>query len=510
MPDNIDDKIEPVGFDADSSPFDSVQSSVTISSKPSNRTWLVLGVLIIVALGVIFVLPTIVTEYQLPFEKRAELDISVAPKTSAPGINTISPFDQAQRSRQRKEAQDVLATLLERQAILEDAQVRTWAEEPYLAAYEVAFTSGDEAYRSQEFIQAKDYYRRAGDEFQTIIESIPEVVSQYLSAGESALENVDAAMARENFSTVLALDSENEQAISGFNRAQTLDEVESLLNEGRVLNEVGKLEEAKDLYRQAVNLDQLHVEAKALVVQIDAEILVARFTRLMSEGFALLEGGDYDEAIEEFRRAQAVGYNSEQAVAAIDQAQNQITSNQISAIQISAQKFEDAESWEPAVSQYANALELDQSLAQVIDKKDYAEKRLQLDQLLQSAIDSPERLAERPVYDQILNVYYTGQQIEDPGPRLQDQLVVLESLLLNSQIAIDVIIQSDSITDVTLLKVGHLGSFENTTLALKPGRYVVVGRRDGYRDVREEFVIGYGGKQTSPVFVACSEQINGR
>ena len=114
------------------------------------------------------------------------------------------------------------------------------------------------------------------------------------------------------------------------------------------------------------------------------------------------------------------------------------------------------------------------------------------------------------MYDQILNVYYTGKQIENPDSKLQNQLLVLEGLLLHSQISIEVVFQSDSITDVTLLKVGYMGSFENTTVALKPGRYVVVGKRDGYKDVREEFVIGYEGKEISPVLVACSEQINGR
>ena len=50
---------------------------------------------------------------------------------------------------------------------------------------------------------------------------------------------------------------------------------------------------------------------------------------------------------------------------------------------------------------------------------------------------------------------------------------------------ITVQLSSDRLTDVVVYRVGELGAFEQKTLRLTPGDYTVVGRREGYRDVRK-------------------------
>ena len=50
-------------------------------------------------------------------------------------------------------------------------------------------------------------------------------------------------------------------------------------------------------------------------------------------------------------------------------------------------------------------------------------------------------------------------------------------------------LQSDNQTEVTIYKVGKLGYFTDLELELRPGRYVAVGIRAGYQDVRTEFQV---------------------
>jgi hypothetical protein len=83
---------------------------------------------------------------------------------------------------------------------------------------------------------------------------------------------------------------------------------------------------------------------------------------------------------------------------------------------------------------------------------------------------------------------------------------MLEALLESSQVEIDIRLVSDSLTDVTLLRIGTMGTFEQRSISLKPGRYVAVGKRIGYREVREEFTIGFGQTPDS-VVVQCEERI---
>jgi hypothetical protein len=54
--------------------------------------------------------------------------------------------------------------------------------------------------------------------------------------------------------------------------------------------------------------------------------------------------------------------------------------------------------------------------------------------------------------------------------------------------------------------VGELGSFEHRELQLAPGRYTVIGRREGFRDVRRELNIAPGQLQAA-VTVQCTERI---
>ena len=82
----------------------------------------------------------------------------------------------------------------------------------------------------------------------------------------------------------------------------------------------------------------------------------------------------------------------------------------------------------------------------------------------------------------------------------------LQLLLENSQVPIDVQLVSDNLTEVTLLRVSNLGIFQQTSVALKPGLYVAVGKRIGYREVREEFTVGFGQTPTA-VTIQCVEPV---
>ena len=67
-------------------------------------------------------------------------------------------------------------------------------------------------------------------------------------------------------------------------------------------------------------------------------------------------------------------------------------------------------------------------------------------------------------------------------------------------------IRSDNETEVSIYKVGRLGSFETRQIELRPGTYVAAGSRPGYRDVRLEFQVG-PEVDMQPIVVRCEEPI---
>ena len=131
----------------------SVSSAQPIAdAKIRLLSWLGLGALFVVALVVIFILPSIVEKYELPLAPRLDPTEIIVTTPSVPPLS-ISPFQEAQISKSRREAQDKLATLLENQSRLQQVNVEQWAKQSYLDSVGAA-TAGDDFYRVQNTVHS--------------------------------------------------------------------------------------------------------------------------------------------------------------------------------------------------------------------------------------------------------------------------------------------------------------------------------------------------------------------
>ena len=467
--------------------------------------WLGLGSLVILALLVIFVLPAVVTEYELPLERRVDSASTVLPATVPPAESGISPFEAAQQARQRQQAQEVLAELLDLQARLEVLAVNEWGRQAYAAALAEA-AAGDEHYRQQDFLPAAESYTRGRDSLTALLNSTAEVLQRLLTDAEEALAAGDAGLAQQRFSLALVLDVANETAQTGLQRAQVRDQVADLLGQADERMAAGELETAKQLYRQVLTLDSLDETAAEKIAAVEQQLTENEFARIMSEGYALLQADAPEQAIAAFQRAAGLGINQAEARAAILQTETEVANAQINALREQIAAAEQAERWADAVAAYDAVLAIDPNLSFADTGRVHASQRANLDAFLEHAIQTPERLAEEQVFEQTRGYYLTARNLADPGPRLQTQLDQLEQLLLNSRNPLEIQLVSDNLTEVTVLRVASLGLFEQRTLSLIPGKYVAIGKRAGYRDVREEFTVGFG-QTPAVVVVRCSERV---
>jgi hypothetical protein len=96
--------------------------------------------------------------------------------------------------------------------------------------------------------------------------------------------------------------------------------------------------------------------------------------------------------------------------------------------------------------------------------------------------------------------------ISNAGPVLQKQLATLKDWIARADVPVSVALQSDNVTQVTIYRVGQLGTFAERSLELVPGSYTVVGTRPGYRDVRREINVRPGAA-SEPVVIRCEDRI---
>jgi hypothetical protein len=168
--------------------------------------------------------------------------------------------------------------------------------------------------------------------------------------------------------------------------------------------------------------------------------------------------------------------------------------------------LEQSERWEDAVTAYEEILELDANLAFAQDGLTTARNRVGLHKQLDDFIARPDALSSPSTMQRATNLVVSITRMGDIGPRLAGQRDELSRLLKRAATPLIVEIRSDNETEVSIYKVGRLGSFETRQIELRPGTYVAAGSRPGYRDVRLEFQVG-PEVDMQPIVVRCEEPI---
>ena len=122
------------------------------------------------------------------------------------------------------------------------------------------------------------------------------------------------------------------------------------------------------------------------------------------------------------------------------------------------------------------------------------------DAALAGALTEAERTLGKDPSDAVLRHARETLALAEPflsaEPRLAQQVEALRTRLAAAETPRTVRLESDGKTTVQVLKVRHLGALTEQALPLRPGNYIALGSRDGYRDVRVSFTVPW--KQPRP------------
>lgn len=491
-------------LDLDFSPLDQ-SSSATVVESSNGSSWLLPAVVVLalIAAAVIWLLPG----FTATEPKESLPQASTAPNTpAAPIVDEGSPWQEAQQARYRKEAQLTLEKLLERQQELEELNVAQWAEAEFSQAAELA-TQGDEQYRRQKFQPAGKSYTDSLAILDELIGSIEQRVETALQAGTKALETFDVEAANSAFQHVLVLEDGNTAAKQGLARAAVARQVETEIAAAETYQQAQNLTAASQSLRAALALDQQRADVLQPQIQaLEVQLRDARFTELMSSGYRSLDNGQENAALDFFAQAARLKPEASEAQQAQAQVRNKRSLSQMGRHFSRADEYERAEDWAAAVAEYESALAIDANLSDASQRKAYAQQRQKMDKALSTLNADPLRLADPAIYQKALNIRTAGQNIKPLGSKLASQLSQLSKNLSASQIERSVLIKSDGQSNVTVQRIARIGAVMEKRLQLKPGRYVAIGVRDGYRDVRREFVVPLAD-QVVQVDVRCVEPI---
>jgi tetratricopeptide (TPR) repeat protein len=451
--------------------------------------------LVILVIGVIFLLPRWIEE------RTASLPVTSTP---AVPVTEESPYLKAQLAEARKQAQAILAELISAQKTLTEKNVEQWAAERYGEITTLA-QNGDLAYREGRFDQALSDYQSALTLAGDLLTEGKTLVSTKLAEGKAAIDAGNQSAAVAAFKLVLALEPDNAKAAAGLKRAALLEQTLPLVEQAKMDIADRHFEAAKANLGKALALDPALTVASALLKEVKQAIADAGFNRAMSAGFAALEADKYEDAINQFERATRLKPGDTNAQSSLSQARLEGDKAFVRESLARASTLEQAERWQDAAGIYSKILDRDSSVVEARVGQLKAKARAELDQQIRTILADPLRLASDSVLSQGRRLLVEADKIDNPGPTLREQKKALGAVLLKATIPVTVTLTSDNRTNVTVLRVKELGTFERQELTLRPGRYVALGSRPGYRDVRVSFDVT--GDGSPPVAVVCEEPV---
>jgi hypothetical protein len=400
---------------------------------------------------------------------------------------------------------EVLGDLLSRLERLRFRAVDRWGGQQYLDALG-RYEDGDRAYLRKDYRQAWQHYSDAVSMLEPLFARVEREFDTAFAAGKEAFANGDHIEAVRNYDLAAAISPGNAAAEAGLKRALSLKTVLDLMDQALQFESDLEFAAARTAFERVLEIDGAWQPAVDGLARVRESIRLRSFEQRMTEGLDALQAGDYASARAAFEAAKALDASSQQPVDGLLQVDQGIRLDRIAELEARAVQLENSEEWENAIGVYDDILQVDGDLQFAKEGLARSRQRAELHKALDAYIDNPDALSAPRTMQAATQLLLELSRVDPVGPRLADQKNALSRLLKRAATPLDVVLLSDNVTDVAIHRVAQLGTFETRELSMKPGNYVAVGSRPGYRDVRVEFRVA-PEIEMKPIVVQCEEQI---
>ena len=470
--------------------------------RPSRRSLAIAAAVAVLGSAAAYVFLLLPGNIEAPAAAIAPVATPSAPKRNAEE-QPAPPFESLMAQQTRERAEQQLALFAATQLALEDLNVGAWGSAELDAAQDRAATA-DISFRDGDYAGAQREYEGALADLQALLAAANTRYEDALAAGHAALVERDHAGATAAFEAALAVRPHAPAAKAGLARAEQLPALAKLLREAARATLRGEHDAALELLQRAQAMDPATAGIDERLAENRAARVVAQRQSAMSKGLAAIDRGQPRQAIAIFDEILAQRPGDAAALAGRQQAEQAQTLAAIERLRTEAREHAEREQWEAVLAACNKALAIDPTLAFARDGKAQAAERLALLTAMDKIVADPGLLSADDEFAAAQQTAQEAAALGTVGPIFAARLAALESILQAAARPVPLVLMSDNATEVTIQLVGAVGTFDRTELALRPGRYVIVGSRDGCRDVRKEILLT---ASTPPVDIRCTEAI---
>jgi tetratricopeptide (TPR) repeat protein len=420
-----------------------------------------------------------------------------------------APFADAATQAAREAAQGTLRRFLARRTELEDHGAALWAESD-LAAITRQAEAGDAAFLAGQLDAALSAYEAALQGAEALWATLPARQAAQAAEAAARLEANDVTTAETAYALLRAMAGDNtglrEDAERGLRRAERRPAVLDALARAEIALTNEDWAAADGHLKEARGLDGDAPGVATLSETLDRERRRQALEAALGEGYDALAREDYTGAQSAFNKALSLNGGAAAAEEGLALVATQRLEARLAALQDQAEAARSAEAFSEALAHYEAALALDGNLAFAQEGRQAMTDRL----ALAGALTEAERTLGKDPSDAVLRHARETLALAEPflsaEPRLAQQVEALRTRLAAAETPRTVRLESDGKTTVQVLKVRHLGALTEQALPLRPGNYIALGSRDGYRDVRVSFTVPLEAAPPA-IAVVCRDRI---
>ena len=415
-----------------------------------------------------------------------------------------TPFRDTQLERAQEAAREELNFFSSMQDIFEKNQFGSEAHRSRYGDIIDRANNGDQLFSLKEYEAALDEFRTAVEEMQQLLADVDSDYEKWLDVGTNALDARNPELADRAFSNAVSIKPLEAAPQIGLDRVRNLPEINELLRESERSRLRSEWTVALSLLNKAENLDPLtpgieERRTRILNARADEEI-----TNLLSEGHQALNQKNYDEADRLFSEVNQRRPGNSAANTGLQQSARSRTADKISELERRATSEEEALNLIAALATYNEALAIDSNLHFALNGRERVSRIINLTNEMQRVLDDRGALSDDSEFADAKQVLTNAEKFRGHSANYDKSLDEMVSLIEFASQQLPVVLLSDNLTEVTLSTQGPLGMFERYELTLRPGRYQLIGSRDGAVDVRKTITVD---RDMEPVSIICETQI---
>ncbi|MEX1035516.1 MAG: hypothetical protein WDZ54_06130 [Sneathiella sp.] len=328
----------------------------------------------------------------------------------------------------------------------------------------------------------------AYDQVIRLIESASVAVGDFEMAFDSAMTEAAASYdsddiqgAQVNIDYALSLNSTYRATLELKKKIDTLPEILELIKLAAVAHTENNLEEEKRISEMIVERDPNRIFYRERITEIGTLLTERRFEQSIVRGLDANRVGNLTGLQTAHDEAKAIFPGREETkilagmVAAL---KRKITfDNFIQKAGIAMQ----ADDWNGALQGYENASAIFPNSKEVQDGLDMSRTILAHKKRIAGLMARPERLSNDSVKADALQAVGNAEVLGAISESLKLETEMLQKAVERWNQQIDILIVSDQFTFVSVKGVGKIGKVVSYKIQLKPGSYVLEGKREGFK-----------------------------